>query len=91
MGYQMLTDNKVGLYLPCFLLKWYNVNMTPISIEVKDYIRQFFKNRMQAEKNNTANMAMGFTIRENEIEKFVDNLWVFINSKKLAEDQNEKG
>lgn len=42
---------------------------------------------MKFEKDNTANMAIGFVVREIEIEKFLDDMWVYINNKML-EDQN---
>jgi hypothetical protein len=64
--------------------------MTPIDLKVKEYIRQFLKNRMQAEKDNTAGRAIGFVVRETDIEKLLDGMWVFIN-KKLLNEQNEKG
>lgn len=75
-----------------FFIAWYNVamdEMTPIPIEVKEYLRQFFKKRMDYEKANTANTATGFVIHEIFIEKFLDEMWVFINKKK-QEQSNEK-
>jgi hypothetical protein len=65
--------------------------MTPVDIKIKEYMRQFFNNRMQAEKNNTAQMATGFVIRQMDIEKFLDDMWVFINRKLLEDQKNAQG
>lgn len=49
-------------------------------------MREFLKLRMQHERNNTAFTAVGFVIRDVELEKHLDDMWVYIN-KRLAEDQ----
>lgn len=49
-------------------------------------MRQFLAFRMNQEKANTAQRAIGFAIRESELERFLDDMWVFIN-KGLLEDQ----
>lgn len=63
--------------------------MTPLDLMIKEYMRQYLKGRMDYEKARTANMATGFVIREKEIEKHLDEMWVFINKKLLEEQKND--
>lgn len=72
------------------MVLFYRMPITPIDIRVKEYMRQFFNNRFAAEKANTANMATGFHILGVNMEKFIDDMWVFINKKLLEDQSNEQ-
>lgn len=54
-----------------------------LDIEIKDHIRTFINERMDHEKRTAMvfGYAPGIVIRESEVEKFIDDLWVHINTK----------
>lgn len=65
------------------------MSITPIDIRVKEYMRQFLQMRMDKEKMQSGLHASGFVLRQSELEKFLDDAWVHINSKLLADQNNE--
>lgn len=57
-----------------------NKNITPLDLGVKDLMRQFFQGRMNMAKHQGGLAVVpGILIREEEMEKFIDEQWIFIN------------
>lgn len=59
-----------------------------LDLEIKQYIREFVQDRLKEGKIKMPFGAMPvFYVREDQSEKFIDDMWVYINSKKMS---NEK-
>lgn len=56
------------------------MDITPLDLEVKQGIREFYASLLALERAKNP-YAIGVTIRERDSERFVDDLWVFINSR----------
>lgn len=64
--------------------------MTPLEIEIKGYMRDFFRERMEESKRKHGVKSVpAIIIREVEMENWIDELWVSMNQRKLK-DQNAK-
>ena len=63
------------------------MDLTPVDIKIKGYMREFLAQRLQEERQGTAFTATGFVLRGIDLEKFLDAIWLYIN-RRMLEDQN---
>ena len=63
--------------------------MTPLPLEVKQYIRDFFTGQLNMSKHQ--HEAFGrlpaIIIKEVDMERFIDDLWVNINKRTITDEK----
>lgn len=64
----------------------------PLDIRIKQYMREFVLDRIDYEKKRHGILrgSGGMILREVDAEKYIDDLWVYVN-KKLLEQQQQDG
>ena len=59
--------------------------MTPIPLEVKAQLRNFLEGEMNAASRKQASAVPAIIVRKDELERFLDAMWVSINEQALAQ------
>lgn len=61
-----------------------------LPIKVKEYIRAFLKEQLAISKSKMLRVGFGvIIIKEQELEDFLDSLWLEINQKKVEEEKDQ--
>lgn len=65
--------------------------MTPIELEIKEWLRQFLLRSLERSKKVSAFKGVpAIIVRETELEDFLDEMWIFINKQKMNNGSEEK-
>lgn len=61
-----------------------------LPIKIKEYIRAFLKDQLAISKSKMLRVGFGvIIIKEQDLEAFLDSLWLEINQKKVEEEKDQ--
>jgi hypothetical protein len=58
-----------------------------LDLLIKQYLRDYLKMVLDRNKDQMQTRFGAIMIKENEIERFLDDMWVFINKEKMQKDK----
>ena len=65
--------------------------MTPLDLKIKELMRQFLQRKInQSKHENGLQRIAAIIVKESEQEKFLDEMWLFINQELIKEQNGTK-